>query len=106
MILFVHGLWLTGLESAWLRRKLGAELGIETAVFRYNSITESIGEVVERLHSFVVESKAPVLHLVGHSLGSIVILRLLEKYPDVPPGRVVLLAPPLQGSCVARRVAE
>jgi hypothetical protein len=32
-------------------------------------------------------------------LGGIVILKMLETYDDIPPGRVVCLASPMQGSC-------
>jgi pimeloyl-ACP methyl ester carboxylesterase len=39
------------------------------------------------------------LHFIGHSLGGIVILKMLETYDDIPPGRVVCLASPMQGSC-------
>jgi pimeloyl-ACP methyl ester carboxylesterase len=41
---------------------------------------------------------APQLHLVGHSLGGLVILRCLERYPIRQPGRVVFIGTPAQGS--------
>jgi pimeloyl-ACP methyl ester carboxylesterase len=42
------------------------------------------------------------VHLVGHSLGGLVIYRFLERFPAQPPGRVVFLGVP----CVASRAAE
>ncbi len=106
MIVYVHGLWLTGVESAWLRRRLAAELGCEARAFHYHSVTATVGEVVDALHAFIAGLQAEKIHLVGHSLGGIVILRLLEKYSDVPPGRVVLLGSPVNGSCVARGLSR
>ncbi|MFO1400195.1 MAG: hypothetical protein U1F30_03105 [Steroidobacteraceae bacterium] len=46
------------------------------------------------------------VHLVGHSLGGLVILRCVERYPDLPPGRVVFLGTPAVASAAARRVAR
>jgi len=38
------------------------------------------------------------IHFVTHSLGGIIVRHLLEKYPDLPVGRVVMLSPPNKGS--------
>ena len=40
----------------------------------------------------------PTVCWVGHCLGGLVIHRLLERYPDQPPGRVVFLASPSMGN--------
>lgn len=106
MIVFVHGLWLTGMESAWLRRKLAADLGCAADYFRYRSVTADAGAVVDSLHDFIVSLRTDTLHLVGHSLGGILILRLLEKYAGLPRGRVVLLGSPVNGSSVAQRLVR
>ena len=47
---------------------------------------------------------APQVHLLGHSLGGLVILRCLERYPMAQPGRVVFLGTPAAGSRAARRL--
>ena len=49
--------------------------------------------------------RAERLHLVAHSLGGIVLHHLFRQFPDLPPGRVVLLGSPVRGSGVARRMA-
>jgi len=45
------------------------------------------------------------VHLVAHSLGGVVALETLARARDLPPGRVVLLGSPVQGSRAARAVA-
>ncbi len=98
-IIIVHGLWMTGLELGVLQHRLRAEYGFEPSIFSYPSITGSMTEHVASLHSFVQTLKCERLHFIGHSLGGIVILKMLETYDDIPPGRVVCLASPMQGSC-------
>jgi pimeloyl-ACP methyl ester carboxylesterase len=105
-VVFIHGLWLTGVESTLLRRRLATELDCTTHAFHYPSVTASMPDVLARLHEFVTALKARALHLVGHSLGGIVVLRYLESYGDLPPGRAVLLGSPVGGSRAARGLAR
>ena len=106
MVIFVHGLWLTGFESLLLRRHLARELRCEVHAFRYASVTSSMGEVTGELAQRVRKLKPATLHLVGHSLGGIVIHRFLERFPEQPPGRVVFLGCPALGSRAARNAAR
>jgi pimeloyl-ACP methyl ester carboxylesterase len=46
------------------------------------------------------------VHVVAHSLGGSVTLETLARERDLPPGRVVLLGSPVQGSRAARAVAS
>jgi len=98
-IIIVHGLWMTGLELGVLQHRLRGDHGFDPSIFSYASITGSMTEHVASLHNFVQSHKSERLHFVGHSLGGIVILKMLEAYDDIPPGRVVCLASPMQGSC-------
>lgn len=61
---------------------------------------------VRSLIDFAKAQKTSELHFVGHSLGSLVVLRTLEVTDDFPPGRAVLLAPPCQGSRAAQAIAQ
>ncbi len=106
MIVFVHGLWLTGVESAWLRHRITSELQGESCAFHYRSVTDTVGAAIESLRAFILKLGVESVHLVGHSLGGILILRLLEHHADLPPGRVVLLGPPIAGSSVARGLSR
>jgi pimeloyl-ACP methyl ester carboxylesterase len=46
------------------------------------------------------------LHLVGHSLGGVIIVKLFELAPVLPPGRIVLLGSPLLGCRAANNLAR
>jgi pimeloyl-ACP methyl ester carboxylesterase len=106
VIIFVHGLWLTGGESMALRRRLEDALGAETHAFRYASRTMPMSEVTSRLERFARELAAPTMHFVGHSLGGLVLLRLFERFPTLPPGRVVFLGTPGVGSQAVTALAR
>lgn len=109
-MLFFHGLWMTGAESVLLRRRL-AEHGWLLRAFPYSSLSESLDTVARRGARFARmlarRTQAPV-HLLGHSLGGIIVYRMFEAgylQPDRFSGdfcRVVLLGSPLQGSQTAR----
>jgi len=98
-VIIVHGLWMTGLELGVLQHRLRVDHGFEPSIFSYPSITGSINDHVASLHAYVQAHKHERLHFIGHSLGGIVILKMLELFDDIPPGRVVCLASPMQGSC-------
>ena len=97
-----------GIESHWFRRRLAAAGGFDTDVFTYRTTREPIDAILERLQEFLAARSAATVHLVGHSLGGIVLLRLLQRAaqraPAVPPGRAVLLGSPVCGSDAAARL--
>jgi pimeloyl-ACP methyl ester carboxylesterase len=100
-VVFVHGLWMTGGESVVLRRRLERHFGFRVHRFRYSTVTETMAEVTGSLHRFVQELHAPRVHLVGHSLGGLVIYRFLERYPRDSVGRIVFLGTPCKPSRAA-----
>ena len=108
MAVYVHGLWLTGLEGGILRRRLALDLHADTRAFSYASVRSGISANAHALAKFLRELRADTLHLVGHSLGGLVILKLFEsgEGDELPPGRIVLLGSPLNGSQAARNLAR
>ena len=64
------------------------------------------GDHADRLHEFANQSDAAVRHLVGHSLGGLVILKMLSRHPEFEPGRVVFLGSPIHGSRAARKMQK
>jgi pimeloyl-ACP methyl ester carboxylesterase len=101
-VVYVHGLWMSGGESLFLRRRLANEFGLQVHPFRYSAAHSTMTQITSRLQSFVESLQAPVVHFVGHSLGGLVIYRFLERFPEQPPGRAVFLGTP----GVASRAAE
>jgi pimeloyl-ACP methyl ester carboxylesterase len=106
-VVYVHGLWLTGIEGVFLRRRLARELDADTYAFSYRSVRDDIAANGVALGQFLSGIRADTLHVIGHSLGGLVILEAFEAYGDSawPSGRIVLLGSPLQGSRTAQRVS-
>ena len=108
VVVYVHGLWLTGIEGALLRKRLAGELDADTRAFSYASVKSSVSTNAQALGKFLLGLRADTLHLVGHSLGGLVILKLFESNAtdQLPPGRIVFLGSPLNGSRSAQNLAR
>lgn len=105
-VVFVHGLWMTGLEAAWLGHRIARRRSATLHRFHYHSVAASLSESAAALAGYVDALGEETIDLVGHSLGGVVILTLLERAPPRPPGRAVLLGAPVQGSRAARGLAR
>jgi pimeloyl-ACP methyl ester carboxylesterase len=103
IVVLVHGIWMTGLELRWLGGML-RRCGFMPRYFHYRSLRDTPRESAVRLGRFLTELRAERIHLVGHSLGGIVLLHLFDLKPELPPGRVVFLGSPVRGSGVARHM--
>lgn len=102
-VVLVHGIWMTGLEMRPLARHLRS-CGYRTRVFRYRSLMRPLDWNARRLIRLVRSQQEGRVHLVGHSLGGLVILQALQDCPDLVDGRVVLLGCPVNGSLIAQRL--
>jgi pimeloyl-ACP methyl ester carboxylesterase len=102
-VVLVHGIWMNGLELLLLARRLRC-CGYRTLRFRYRSLQRSVRHNGACLARRVRRLPAGNIHLVGHSLGGLVVLQAMQDYPDLVTGRVVLLGSPVGGSAVARRI--
>lgn len=101
MVILVHGLWLHGVVFAWYRRRL-ARRGFASCAFSYPSLRRGLSENAAALAGFVAAQSARRIHLVGHSLGGLVVLAMLAERAEPRLGRVVLLGSPVSGShCAA-----
>jgi pimeloyl-ACP methyl ester carboxylesterase len=107
-VVYVHGLWLNGLEGSLLRRRLAQSVDAETYAFSYPSVKSNVTANAVSLVRFLSALRADSLHVVGHSLGGLVIIKAFESIEEssLPPGRLLLLGSPLQGSLTARRATR
>lgn len=104
-IVLVHGLWMTGMESGLLRNRLQDEYGFATRQYSYHTVQIGLEDNMRLLHEFLADVPGETLHIVGHSLGGVLALNMLDRYPEARPGRVVCLGSPLRGSLTARAMA-
>jgi pimeloyl-ACP methyl ester carboxylesterase len=101
-VILVHGLWFGSWSMARLAKKLQAG-GFRVRRFSYASTAGGLGAHAAGLWEFARASKRDQMHFAGHSLGGLVTLRMLNEYAGLPPGRVVLMGSPLDGSAAVRR---
>jgi pimeloyl-ACP methyl ester carboxylesterase len=104
-VVLVHGLWVHGIAMALMRRRV-ARSGFRVFSYSYPSVRLTLTENVERLARYCREIGAPRLNFVGHSLGGLIVLRMLEAVSGIQPGRVVLAGSPVTGSYAARNLAR
>ena len=104
-VVLVHGLWFRAaglrLLAARLRRR-----DYDVRIFDYPSVHGDVQRHTHALQRFILHQPDQPVHLVGHSLGGLLIMRTLHEYPELPVAKVVLLGSPVQGSGVARRLAR
>jgi pimeloyl-ACP methyl ester carboxylesterase len=95
-VILIHGLWLHGFvllpHQHWLRSG-----GFAVRRFSYPSWLGGLDDNVHLLSGFVNETPGAVIHIVAHSLGGLVALKMLSHDPDVRIRRVVLLGTPYAG---------
>jgi pimeloyl-ACP methyl ester carboxylesterase len=101
-VVLIPGLWFPAVGLRYLGHHLGRR-GYDVRYFSYPSVRHDLRENAARLNAFLAGIEVPVIHLVGHSLGGILIRALFRFHPQQKPGRVVTLGSPHGGSVVARR---
>jgi pimeloyl-ACP methyl ester carboxylesterase len=63
-------------------------------------------QIVAALRALIERIDAPQVHLLGHSLGGLIIMRCLEHYAMEQPGRVVFMGTPCAGSRAVRTLGS
>ncbi len=100
-VICVHGFWSHGAGMYLIKRRLENEYGMRALLFSYPSVRGTLDENAAALATFIENEGMSGAHIVGHSLGGVVALRMLANHADAPPGRVVCLGSPLTGSRAA-----
>lgn len=104
-VILVHGLWMHGIVMGLVGRRI-ARGGFRALAYSYPSMRLTLSENAARFSRYLQKLSASRLHLVGHSLGGLIVLRTLELAAPLPPGRVVLAGTPFVGSYAARRLEQ
>ena len=104
-VVVVHGLWMNTLTLSFIGHRL-QHCGFEVSYFSYASVGANVPDNAEKLHQLIQTLSTDHVHLVGHSLGGLVIRQLFEHYPEQKWGRIVTLGTPHQGSQAAQDLAK
>ncbi len=89
-----------------IKRRLEREYGMHVTIFNYPSVRGTLDNNAEALATFVRGQNTATAHIVGHSLGGVLALRMHANNPDFLPGKVVCLGSPLTGSRAANFLSE
>jgi pimeloyl-ACP methyl ester carboxylesterase len=102
-VVLTHGIWMPSAVMGPLAIRL-RRAGYAPQLFGYRGRSPLDGNVT-RLARFVRESLgARPAHFIGHSLGGVLILEMLNTHPDIPVASVVLLGSPVRGCFAGRRL--
>ena len=100
-VICLHGFWWHSTGMYLIKRHLEKEYGLRTLLFNYPSVSGTLDENADSLARFIEDKALTATHILGHSLGGVVALRMLANDPDTVPGRIVCLGSPLSGSRAA-----
>jgi pimeloyl-ACP methyl ester carboxylesterase len=89
-----------------IKRRLEREYGMRVWLFSYPSVRDTLDDNAAALARFIHQHGLESTHIIGHSLGGVVALRMLANDPDAVPGRLVCMGSPLSGSRVAALLNE
>ena len=108
-VLLIHGILMNPLEMRYLGSQL-EKSGFNVHYVYYQSVLKSPAENAAIIQAKIKQLNLPNLHLVGHSLGGVLLMHLFEqadgKQDALPMGRVVMLGSPVRGSWIAKKVSE
>ena len=95
-VILIHGLWMRGFVLLPYQRWLRGQ-GFAVRRFSYPCWRNHLVGNARLLSNFVRDTPGAVIHLVAHSLGGLVALKMLSLDADVRIRRVVLLGTPYAG---------
>lgn len=104
-VIIIHGLWLHALAMGWLARRI-AQDGFVVRSYSYPSMRLTLSENAERFARYCADLAAPRMHIVAHSMGGLVALKMLQMKQQWRCGRLILIGTPYTGSFAAQRLAR
>ncbi|MDH5633223.1 MAG: alpha/beta hydrolase [Gammaproteobacteria bacterium] len=103
IVVIIHGIWMPAVVMWPLAIQLKRH-GQSPVLFGYPTLASTLTDSALRLNRFIETLDAEHVHLVAHSLGGLLVRAMFHLYPDQPPGRIVMLGTPADGSVVAERL--
>ena len=111
-VVFIHGFMRTQRSMSKIAKTFEKE-GFTTYRFWYKGkegyIEDHAQKLVQELNVLVARYPENKIHFVTHSLGGLILRKAIND-PNCPPhalmGRIVMLAPPNQGSSLARKLYQ
>jgi len=100
-VVCVHGVRSFGVSMYLVKRRLEKEHGMRVLLFSYPSVRGTLDENAAELADFIHSEGLEATHVIGHSLGGVIALRMLAQDSAAVPGRLVCLGSPLTGSRTA-----
>ncbi len=104
-VILVHGLGLRPRALAKIARTLHDQ-GYGISHFSYDSLRVTLTEAADLLYPVykTAAQTASTVHFVTHSMGGIILRRLLARAALPKLGKIAMTGPPNQGSVVAKRL--
>ncbi|MEZ5460622.1 esterase/lipase family protein [Dokdonella sp.] len=102
-VILLHGIWMRGITMLPLARRLRTA-GFTVETIDYPSVVGAWTDTSSRLCRHWRGMTGHTVHVVGHSLGGMLAAQVAEEQNDLPPGRLVCLGSPLNGSAAASRL--
>ena len=100
-VLLLHGLMMRRPAMLPLAWRLRAR-GFEPLLFTYSTLWREPEAAIQSLAARLRSLEGAPVHLLGHSLGGVIALETLRRFPDLPVARVLCLGSPIAGSGAAR----
>ncbi len=100
-VVCLHGIWMPGAGMMYVKHRLESDSGFQVDLHSYSPVTETLDDVALKLADFITSRGDARTHLIGYSLGGVVVLRMLALRQDIDVDRVVCLGSPLCGSRAA-----
>jgi len=104
-VLLLHGAWMNRWVMGYLSHTL-REQGFAPQSLTYRTMRDTLEIHLLRLSRRVDSLDAERIHLVGHSLGGVIVMRYLQRTPDRRIRRAVLLGAPVAGCRAAAGLAR